>query len=169
MSFSFVCPTCGDTHEGMPTDHGWKLPDVVWDIPEGERSCRGKFNSDLCQLGDRFFIRCVLKLPFTEQSGYYGWGAWVELSETDFYRYVAIYDKDGSEEPTVPGAIANAMPGYSQTLGMPVMVQFQGSTSRPTVHVPSASGHPLALEQTSGIDNRRYHAILVSTGAVGGP
>lgn len=169
MSSSFICQTCGDTHEGMPTDHGWTLPDVVWDIPEDERATRSQFNSDLCQFGDRFFIRCVLKLPFNEQPGYYGWGVWVELPEADFYRYVEIYDKDGSSEPMVHGAIANEMPGYPATLALPVMVQFQSSTSRPAVHVPSDSLHPLAAQQSSGIDNGQYHAILVATGSIGGP
>jgi len=166
---SFVCPTCGDTHDGLPTDHGWKLPDEVWAIPEDERSNKAKFNSDLCQLGSRFFIRCLLKLPFNEQADYYGWGVWVEVPEPNFYRYVELFDKDGSSEPPVPGSIANAMPGYPSTLGLPVMVQFQGSTSRPTAQVSSASDHPLGVEQSSGIDNRRYHEILIATGSVGGP
>src|SRR3546814_1534549 len=74
MESSFNCPTCGTTHEGLPTDHGWQLPDDVWAIPEPERSNKATFTSDLCQLGDRFFIRCLLELPFNEQSGYYGWG-----------------------------------------------------------------------------------------------
>jgi hypothetical protein len=133
MSSSFVCSTCGETHDGMPTDHGWKLPDVVWDIPDGERSARAKFNGDLCQFGDRFFIRCVLKLPFNDQSGYYGWGVWVELAETAFHRYVEIYDKDGSGEPMVRGSIANEIPGYPATLGFPshgaVPRQHQSSDS----------------------------------------
>jgi len=127
-----------------------------------------KFNSDLCQFGNRFFIRCLLKLPFNEQPGYYGWGVWVEVAEPDFYRYVELYDKDGSAEPPVLGAIANAMPGYPPTLGLPVTVQFQSSTSRPMIAV-SASDHPIAEEQSRGIDNQRYHEILVATGSVGGP
>lgn len=86
LSNSFFCKTCGDTHEGLPTDHGWTLPDVVWSIPEADRSSQAKFDADCCQLGDRFFIRGILKLPFNEQPGYYGWGVWVELSESSFYR-----------------------------------------------------------------------------------
>jgi len=166
---SFVCSTCGETHDGLPTDHAWKLPDVVWTIPENERSNQAKFNSDLCQFGSSFFIRCLLKLPFNEQSDYYGWGVWVEVQEPDFYRYVELYDKDGSDEPAVSGTIANSMPGYPSTLGLPVMVQFQNSTSRPAVHMPGVSDHPLAAEQSTGIDNRRYHEILVATGSIGGP
>ena len=55
----------------MPTDHGWKLPDDVWDIPEYERKDKAKFDNDFCQLGNRFFIRCVLKLPFIDQADFY--------------------------------------------------------------------------------------------------
>ena len=153
----------------MPTDHSWKLPDVVWAIPETERLTRAKFGSDLCQLGSRFFIRCVLKLPFNEQPGYCGWGVWVEVAESDFYRYVELYDKDGSSEPSVPGALANAMPGYPDTLGLPVLVQFQSSTSRPLVLVAPEGGHPLSSEQATGISSQRYHEILVATGVVSGP
>lgn len=165
MTSSFICSTCGEAHEGMPTDHGWKLPDEVWAIPAPERSDKAKFNSDLCQLGNRFFIRCILKLPFNEQPGYYGWGVWVELVEPDFYRYVELYDKDGSEEPPVPGIIDNAIPGYPPTLGLSIRVQFQSSTSRPSISV-LANSHPIAAEQSSGIDNRRYHELLVATGTL---
>ena len=168
MTSSFICSTCGETHEGLPTDHGWKLPDDVWAIPASERSDKAKFNSDLCQLGNRFFIRCLLKLPFNEQPDYYGWGVWVEVAEPDFYRYVELYDKDGSTEPPVSGTLANAMPGYPPTLGLPVRVQFQSSTSRPSVAV-SANVHPIATEQSNGIDNRRYHEMLVATGSLSGP
>jgi len=168
VTSSFICPTCEETHEGLPTDHGWKLPDDVWAIPAAERSEKARFNSDLCQLGDRFFIRCLLKLPFNEQPDYYGWGVWVEVAEPDFYRYVELYDKDGSAEPRVPGAIANEMPGYPHSLGLHVFVQFQASTSRPSITV-AAKNHPLAAEQSNGIDNRRYHQILVATGSLGGP
>jgi len=164
---SFVCATCTETHEGLPTDHGWKLPDVVWAIPEERRSTEAKFNSDLCQLDGRFFIRAVLKLPFNEQPGFFAWGPWVELQEPDSHRYVELYDKDGTSEPMVAGALANEIPSYESTLGLSVMVQFQNSTSRPTLHVTTE--HQLTDEQTQGIDNRRYHEILVATGSVGEP
>ena len=168
MTSSFICSTCGETHEGLPTDHGWTLPDDVWAIPVSERSDQAKFNTDLCQFDNRFFIRCLLMLPFKEQSGYYGWGIWVEVVEPDFWRYVELYDKDGSAEPPVPGTIANAMPGCSSTLGLSVLVQFQGSTSRPSA-VVSDTSHAIAAEQSQGIDNQRYHEILVDTRSLVGP
>jgi len=165
MTSSFVCSACGETHEGLPTDYGWQLPDIVWAIPEAERSICAKFNGDLCQFGDRRFIRCLLKLPFLGRiDDYYAWGIWVELSEADFQRYVELYEEDGRNEPKVPGTIANAVPGYAITIGLPVMVQFQDSSSRPTVHVPPSSRHDLADEQLAGLDDHRYHEILAAIG-----
>lgn len=43
-SESFVCAVCGESHSGLPTDHGWKLPDDVWAIPEAERQNHAKFD-----------------------------------------------------------------------------------------------------------------------------
>jgi len=169
MESSFNCPTCGTTHEGLPTDHAWLLPDDVWAIPEPERSNKATFTSDLCQLGDRFFIRCLLEFPFNEQSGYYGWGIWVEVPEATFHRYLALYEQDASGEPSLPGAIANVLPGYPPTSGLPVTIQFQDAASRPTVHVSESSHHPLAAEQSTGLSTSRYHEILTSTGSAGGP
>ena len=79
-----------------------------------------------------------------------------------------LYSEDGTSEPPVPGKIANSVPGYPPTLGLPVIVQFQASTSRPTV-APIDRDHPLAIDHREGIDNGRYHEILVSTGSLGGP
>lgn len=168
MTASFVCSACGKSHEGLPTDYGWTLPDEVWAIPAAERRDKAKFDADLCEFGQRFFMRCILRLPFTWRPKYYGWGVWVEVSESDFFRYIELYSEDGTSEPPIPGRIANAVPGYPPTLGLPVLVQFQSSTSRPTV-TPLDRGHPLTVDHLDGIDDRRYHEILVSTGAVANP
>jgi hypothetical protein len=53
----FICGTCGKEYAGLITDYGFKLPDVVWAIPEPERSIKAKFDTDLCRLGGRYFIR----------------------------------------------------------------------------------------------------------------
>lgn len=164
MGTSFLCRTCGKTHDGLPTDRGWTLPDVVWAIPESERPGRAKFNSDLCQLDDRFFIRCLLKVPFNEQPGYFGWGVWVEVAASDFHRYIELYDKDASGEPAIRGLIANEIPAYPSTLGIPVLVQFQDSNSRPAVQIPATTNHLLATDQINGLDNERYHGLIAPAG-----
>ncbi|HEU0153791.1 MAG TPA: DUF2199 domain-containing protein [Arenimonas sp.] len=163
---SFICRTCGESHEGLPADFGWQLPDVVWAMAEPERSRLAKFDSDRCQFGDRFFIRCVLPFPFSEQPGHYRWGVWAEVEAVHFWRYIALYDQDARSEPDFPGAIANVIPGYPSTLGLPVRVQLQDPSRRPTLHI-AADDHPLARHQASGISNAHYHDILTQTGALG--
>jgi hypothetical protein len=53
---NFVCAQCGTTHEGLPTDQGYKLPDDVYAIPKSEREARATFTSDLFSTGERYFF-----------------------------------------------------------------------------------------------------------------
>jgi len=142
------------------TDWGYKLPDAVWNIPEPCRSENARFNSDLCQFGERYFIRCVLGVPFTEQSGEFGWGAWAEVDWSVFKLYREFWDKDGSSEPVCEGTLANSLPAYEHSLGMPVLIQFRDPTSRPSLHATQDDESQLAIEQREGIDVVRYHEIL---------
>jgi hypothetical protein len=153
---------CGKTHAGLPTDQGYKLPDEVWAIPEQERSERAKFTADLCQYGGRYFVRCILLLPFTETIGDFGWGVWVEVERPVFERYLSLYEADGSGEPPHPGKLANALPGYHATLGTNVLIQFGNRKQRPSVLLPSSDQSQLALEQREGINGSRYHEILAA-------
>jgi hypothetical protein len=159
---SFTCPHCGETHEGLPTDRGYSLPDEVWAIPEPERAARAKWTTDLCQMGERYFIRCILRVPVTDRIGDFRWGLWVEVPWPVFERYLAVYDSDGSSEPPHPATIANELPGYGRTLGESVSVQFGAATDRPTIHFPAGATCQLALEQAQGIDAARHHQILES-------
>jgi hypothetical protein len=162
MSDSFVCGVCGKTHAGLPTDQGFQLPDEVWAILEPERSTRAKFDADLCRYGDRYFVRSILILPFTEADGDFGWGVWVEVERHVFECYLSLYQADGSAEPPHSGTLANALPSYDATLGMPVLIQFGDRKQRPSVFFPSSDQSALALEQRQGIDVARYHEILAA-------
>ncbi len=160
MSDRFVCSICGKEHLGLPTDHAFKLPDDVWAIPEPERATRAKSTSDLCQLGDRYFIRGVLRVPFSEAEGAFGWGVWTEVEWPIFERYLKLYDEDASTEPPHAGTLANALPAYDDTPGTPVQIQFRNQHSRPSIHLMPGDDSRLALDQRSGINNARYHEIL---------
>lgn len=162
---SFVCAQCGTTHEGYPTDRGWKLPDDVWEIPEPERSTRAHWDTDLCEMGGRFFIRCILCVPFTEREGDFGWGVWVEVERPDFLRYVQLYTEDARDEPPHRGTLANAIPCYDDAVREHVSIQFGNNNDRPDVFTDPASMSSLARDQRQGIDDARYHEILVAIGA----
>lgn len=166
MSETFLCELCGKVHDGLPTDRAFQLPDDVWAIPEQERSERAQFTADLCAYDDRQFIRCVLYVPFTESTGAFGWGVWIEVDRSVFERYLALYESDGSGEPRYPGKLANVLPPYDEALGANVFVEFGDSTQRPSVHLPPGADSRLALEQRHGIDSLRYHEILSAIGVL---
>jgi hypothetical protein len=120
-------------------------------------------------MGERYFIRCLLPIPFTDQAGYYGWGVWTKVEWPVFQRYLELYDKDGTQEPMARGILANEVPSYGETLGLSVQVQFGSASSRPTVHFAEGQDHKLAREAGVGMSYARYHEILIARGAANEP
>lgn len=167
LADSFNCSICGEEHEGLPTDRAFTLPDDVWAIPEPERSEVARFDNDLCQLGERYFMRCVLEVPFSDRDGFFGWGAWAEVEWSVFERYLEMYERDGWDEPLHTGKLANALPVYPDSLGAPVLIQFRESTRRPSLHALPDDPSVLANEQRQGIDNFRFHEIAAQFSADG--
>ena len=160
----FICATCGKSHEGLQRDFAWKLPDIVWEIPAENRENAAKFTSDLCQYGERYYIRCVLPVPMNGTDDSFNWGVWAEVDWPTFERYLAIYEVDAEDEPNLSGTIANVVPGYPQA-SETVSIHFGNRTARPSLHFDNTSLHPLAKEQSQGISNARYHEILRTIGA----
>lgn len=160
MDDHFVCGICGETHAGLTTDWAYTLPDEVWALPESERAARAKYDSDLCLLDDRHFIRCVLPVPLVGQEGAFCWGAWAEVERSTFYRYLELYEVDGSDEPPHDGTLANALSVYGRTTGVPVLIQFGDPTQRPILSTRPDDQSPLAQEQRLGIDEARHHEIV---------
>lgn len=162
---SFVCETCGETHVGLPTDYGFRLPDAVHELEYLSRYLRSRSNSDLCTLDEsRYFIRGVLPLPFQEEEENFTWGAWVEVSREDHDRYVSAFEVDGRGNPRFAGLIANQLPGYEATIGLGVEVQLQDEGKRPIFHVAADTSHLLKQDQDFGISRKRHHDILEATG-----
>ena len=155
----FVCSICGQEHSGLPTDQAFTLPDDVWAIPEQERSEAARFTNDLCQFGDRYFIRGVLEVPFKKSDNFFGWGVWAEVEWPVFERYLEMYEKDGFSEPRHNGVLANNLRAYPESLGLPVLIQFRESTKRPSFHMADDNS-AVFNEQHDGIDDARYHEIL---------
>jgi hypothetical protein len=164
-SREFHCPHCGRTVRGLLTDVGYTLPDEVWALSFEVRAKRSSWTTDWCWLDDgRFFIRCILYVPFTDRDGKFGWGLWVSIREDDFRRYLDLYDRDASTEPAFFGTIANEPPGYKGLLGQPVTVQPGTASQRPQLTMAPDNRHLLSREQHSGIDIARQHELLERCG-----
>jgi hypothetical protein len=168
-SRGFRCGTCGRVHPGLPTEWGFREPDEVFALPYIEKYLRTRLNADLCTLDEsRYFLRAYLTLPFTEASGEFGWGVWVEVSRDHHDVYAGQIVCEAECEPStqyrLEGRIANAIPGYRTTLGVAVDVLLGEAGQRPSLWLPSRSRHTLAREQVGGISAARHHQLLEACG-----
>lgn len=155
-----------ETQDPLSLDWGFELPDEVFALSDEEQAEQVRYNDDLCQWGDRFFIRCILPTPLKDQDDYFGWGAWAEVEAEVFERYLELYEEDGREEPPHPAKLANRLAPYpGTTLGTRVLIQFQTPDERPTLALLESDKSRLAQEQRDGIDAARHHEILEVCGA----
>jgi hypothetical protein len=157
----FKCGVCGQWHDDLLTDLGYRLPDEVFALSYVERYQRARFNEDLCTLdGKRHFVRCYLPIPFSDGEGFFAWGVWIEVSKKDHDTYVAGFGSASGAGRVFTGALANKLPAYrSSTLGLEVNVETSAD-GRPAVRTSTASRHALALEQRRGIGTERHHEIV---------
>ncbi|WP_454761340.1 DUF2199 domain-containing protein [Caulobacter segnis] len=150
----------------LTLDWGFELPDEVFALSEEEQAEQVRYNDDLCQWGDRFFIRCILPTPLKGQDDYFGWGAWAEVEAEVFERYLELYEEDAREEPPHPAKLANRLAPYpGTTLGTRVLIQFQTPDDRPTLTLLETDKSRLAQEQRDGIDAARHREIVDVAGA----
>jgi hypothetical protein len=164
-SEAFVCRQCGAVHEGLPTDWGFNQPDEVFALKYIDEYLRVRSNKDFCTLDEtRYFIRGVLLLPFQEQKDDFGWGIWAEVSRTEHDLYLRYFNDDGSALPRFDGRIANSMPGYPETIGVPVQVQLGAADARPRLWLSQDANHLLRSEQEQGIGAARHHELLQACG-----
>jgi len=161
MAEEFQCATCGRRHAGLSRDWGFSLPDEVFALPEAELDAQVRHDDDLCQWGDRYFIRCILPVPLKGEDDYFGWGAWAEVEADVFQRYLELYEEDGREEPPHPAKLANRLAPYpGTTLGTRLLIQFQTPDERPTLLLLEGDKSRLAQEQRDGVDAARHHEFI---------
>lgn len=154
------CGHCGETHAGLVTDFGWKLPDDVWELGDEVRQACLEWATDVCHHEGRWYLRGVLGLPFTFAEGRWGWGWWAEVNEAAVNTLWQLEGADGSHLPPEPGALACEIPGYPGSKGLPLVVRFGSSHLRPLLFLAEDLKHPLASDQRDGINEATYHAIL---------
>lgn len=146
------CASCDELHDLSDMHIGYERPDAWYAVRPDEREERWEIGSDFAALdGERFFIRGLLPIPVHGEAHAYAWGVWAAVDEAHFRRYDARYDDpDRFLEPPFSGRIANQLPGYPQTLGVPVTIRPGTGNDRPSFMVDDAA-HPLAAEQRGGV------------------
>jgi hypothetical protein len=156
MNDTSPCSVCGRAHSKSESELSFKRPDVINGLSERDRELRCKFTDETWILDDeRLFLRGLLPLPVHGRSRRYCIGVWAEVSREAFARIRVLWsDPAQSEEPRMPGILANDLPLVPSSLGLPVAIQLTGPKTRPEYFLASTE-HPFYSEQVMGIDAHR--------------
>ncbi len=149
---SWVCSTCGQSHDGVPTSYGYEAPWSWYTVPNGERAQRCFLNADYCVIDNRdFFVRGCLELPIIGSDEPFIWGVWVSLSKANFEREqgLASNPERVSEAPYF-GWLSSRLEIYPDTAILRTNAHTREVGARPYIEL-QPNDHPLALEQLNGI------------------
>lgn len=133
------------------------LPDVISQLTQRERKRDCLITSEAVTYRGgkkgkaQGFVRCVLELPVQGYEGSWGYGVWVNLSDTDYERYLlATTSKEVEDFNEVPmrGRLANLV--NNEAKDAEVLLDFSNLNERPRVRlVDSSLG--LAKAQAEGL------------------
>jgi hypothetical protein len=169
MAFRFVCSSCDQVHEGVPT-FGFDAPAIAEWIPEAERPSRVQLGSDDCVIdNERYLVRGCIEISVEGEEDPFIWGAWVDLSKRDFDRWLEVFDLERrSHVGPFAGYLGVRIPGYPDTFNHHVVMHLRDKGIRPLV-VVSQSDNPLHAEQCRGISPQRvaeiYEMVMHGKGA----
>lgn len=157
---SYVCRRCGERHRGLPMSYGTDAP-AYWDLSlAGDKS--STLEQEQCIIKDEhFFVRGRLVIPVTDVAGTeFDWGVWVSLSRDSFTRALSLWTTPGRErEQPYFGWMSTELPLYQpSTLSLKTRVHTQAVGQRPLIEL-EPTGHPLAVEQRTGITLARVQEI----------
>jgi hypothetical protein len=158
---AFDCRACGERHVGLPAFH-FGGPAQLALVPAAEYDARVELTDDGCVLdldGRHYFARGQLEIPILGTNDHFTWSVWVSLSAESFERYAELFD-DPLREPgeSFFGWLCNALPEYPDTMFLKTGLHVRPYPSRPRVEL-EPTGHPLAVDQRSGIPRERAIAL----------
>jgi len=163
---SFSCDVCGETHAGETRDIRMGLPQPIYLLDEEERRSRAHVEEDFAvlhsQKGDRCFVRALLELPIDGEDGYFGYGAWVEVSEVDGAALGELWDdEEGERVGPFSGTLANELSPYAFTEGLAVRIRLRDVQLLPLVELEDGE-HELVRAQRQGISSHRAHQLAAT-------
>ena len=160
---AFSCTVCGETHAGETRDIRMTLPEPIFRLDEEERSRRAYVEDDFAVLtlpdGDRHFVRALLELPVAGEDHYFGYGAWIEVSEADVAELGELWhDEAGADSAPFAGRLANELSPYAFTEGLPLHLRLRDVTRLPLAELDDGE-HELVRAQRYGISPQRAHQL----------
>ena len=163
---AYTCDVCGETHAAETRDIRMGLPQPIFLLDEDEREHRAWVGDDSAILrgrgGERFFVRALLELPIAGEDGYFGYGAWIEVSETDYAALRELWnDEDGWRAGPVAGTLANELSPYAFTEGLRLQLKLRDVDLLPLVELEDGE-HELVRAQRYGISPHRAHQLAAT-------
>ena len=163
---AFTCAVCGETHAGETRDIRLGLPQPIFLLDEDERSRRAYVEDDFAVLngpnGERHFVRALLELPVAGEDDYFGYGAWIEVSEEDVVELGELWHEEaGSDGTAFAGTLANELSPYAFTEGLPVTIRLRDVRLLPLVELEDGE-HELVRAQRHGISPHRAHQLAAT-------
>jgi hypothetical protein len=157
----YTCRSCGEFHEGLPLSYRTQAPAYWSDSLDGQPKC--VLEADLCIVrGEHYFIQGNIEIPIIDDDAgaMFSWGVWVSLSEKNFQRSLALWEREGREsEPPYFGWLSTDLALYpGGTLGLKTNVHTQPVGRKPLIEL-EPTDHPLAVEQRHGITWVRVQEI----------
>lgn len=153
------CSKCGAEHDLL--DPTFRRPEAYVRLARELRDAHAKADDDLCRITlpdepSRSFVRGVLPVAVGDLPDGIWWGLWAEVSESAFRRILELWSApDQAREPPIEASLANVIPSYPDTLGLPLIVRLTGPTSRPELAFGPGAEHPFVEECASGVDAHR--------------
>jgi len=162
---TFVCHSCGKTHDELPLDIGFDYPDLYFDVPKEERASRVFHNADYCVIDrQHHFVRGYVPIPILGAQpprDFFRWGVWVSLSQKSFENYISLQGLEVPKDTSYFGWLCNRISEYpDEPLKCDV---FPQEKLRPRIRIQRCD-HPLYREQTEGIPLQRVHDLVMQRG-----
>lgn len=118
-------------------------------------------DADVCIIkGEHYFVRGTIEIPVIGTDVAFGWSAWVSLSGPNFKKTLDLMSTQGREsEPAYFGWLSTELPVYGiNTVNLKTNVHTRPVGLCPTIEL-EPTGHPLAVEQRTGITRERIRDI----------
>lgn len=168
---TFLCGTCGQTHEGVPLSFAAELPDMYANMSESDRGTRALISSDQCIVDETwFFIRGCLEIPVLDSNEVFIWGLWASVKEEVFNEISESWEEEGRETRRGPfkARLANSLSVYPETLNLKLRIVIQPLGTRP-LFILEEEDHALAKSQQHGISRLEATELSATLLHIQGP
>lgn len=172
---TFHCTTCDEDHPGPPMAYASIAPAKWYELDDAARA-QSSLDGELCAISSpdgekEFFVRANLFIPVDDDpdGDPLVFSAWVGLPNGAMQQLLERWlDVARVHDPAYDGTLANDLPGYPATIGVPVEVQTLEPGTRARAVIPP-SDHPLAIDHWEGISRDRVQALAEALAHPEGP